>query len=156
MCIIFLGENMKKIYVEEVLKEARKAYDNGEIPVGALIIKNDEIIAKAHNTKEKEKNPLKHAELIAIDKACKEIGNWRLDGCKLIVTLQPCPMCASAIKQARIDEVEYFVKIDNSEVRKIVNKILKTNDNNKQILCKKSKNQAYENLWKSFFENMRK
>lgn len=147
---------MKKEYIEEVLKEARKAYDIGEVPVGAIIIKDDRIIATAHNTKERDKNPLKHAELIAIEKACKEIGNWRLDGCKLIVTLQPCPMCASAIKQARIDEVEYFVKIDNLEVRKTVNKLLKTTDNNKKLLCKKCKNLEYENMWKSFFEKMRK
>ena len=147
---------MKKKYIGEVLKEAQKAYDIGEVPVGAIIIKDDRIIAAAHNTKERDKNPLRHAELIAIEKACKEIGNWRLDGCKLIVTLQPCPMCASAIKQARIDEVEYFVKIDNLEVRKTVNKILKKTDNNKKLLCKKRKNLEYENMWKSFFEKMRK
>ena len=83
------------------LEEAARAAALGEVPVGAVVARNGEIIAAAHNTRETEKNALHHAELLAIDAACKKLGGWRLWQCELFVTLEPCPMCAGAIVQAR-------------------------------------------------------
>ena len=89
------------------LEEARKAAALGEVPVGAVVAKDGEIISAAHNTRETEKNALHHAELLAIDAACKKLGGWRLWQCELFVTLEPCPMCAGAILNARIPRVYY-------------------------------------------------
>lgn len=87
------------------LNEAKKAYAKGEAPIGAVIVCGDEIIARAHNTRETKKNALHHAEIMAIDKACKKLGGWRLHKCDIYVTLEPCPMCAGAIINARINRV---------------------------------------------------
>ena len=89
------------------LDEARKAAALGEVPVGAVVARNGQIVAAAHNTRETEKNALHHAELLAIDAACKALGGWRLWECELFVTLEPCPMCAGAILNARIRRVYY-------------------------------------------------
>ena len=89
------------------LEEAARAAALGEVPVGAVVARNGEIIAAAHNTRETEKNALHHAELLAIDAACKKLGGWRLWQCELFVTLEPCPMCAGAIVNARIPRVYY-------------------------------------------------
>ena len=89
------------------LAEAEQAAAPGEVPVGAVIAKDGEIIASAHNTRETEKNALHHAELLAIDAACKKLGGWRLWQCELFVTLEPCPMCSGAILNSRIRRVVY-------------------------------------------------
>ena len=89
------------------LEEARKAAALGEVPVGAVVAKDGEIISAAHNTRETEKNALHHAELLAIDAACKKLGGWRLWQCELFVTLEPCPMCAGGIINSRIETVRY-------------------------------------------------
>ena len=92
------------------LEEAQKAGIEGEVPVGAVIALDGEPIAWAHNTREKEKNALHHAELLAIDAACKKLGGWRLWKCDLYVTLEPCPMCSGAIINSRIKRVVYGAK----------------------------------------------
>ncbi len=89
------------------LKEAEKAAALGEVPVGAVIAKDGEPIAFAHNTREIEKNATHHAELLAIDAACKALGGWRLWQCELFVTLEPCPMCSGAIINSRLKRVVY-------------------------------------------------
>ena len=89
------------------LAEAEQAAALGEVPVGAVIAKDGEIIASAHNTRETEKNALHHAELLAIDAACRALGGWRLWQCELFVTLEPCPMCAGAIVHARVGRVVF-------------------------------------------------
>ena len=89
------------------LEEARKAAALGEVPVGAVVARSGEVVAAAHNTRETEKNALHHAELLAIDAACKKLGGWRLWECELFVTLEPCPMCAGAIINSRIRRVVY-------------------------------------------------
>lgn len=91
--------------MEEALNEARKAKEKGEVPVGAVIVKHGEIIARAHNLKEERKSALCHAEILVIEEATKVIGDWRLNGCIMYVTLEPCPMCAGAILQSRISEI---------------------------------------------------
>lgn len=92
-------------FMKEALKEAEKAYKKLEVPVGSVIVKDDKIIARAHNKKEEKNSPIMHAEIIAIEKACKRINNWRLTGCKMYVTLEPCPMCAGALVNSRIDKI---------------------------------------------------
>ena len=89
------------------LAEAEKAAALGEVPVGAVVARHGEIVAAAHNTRETEKNAVHHAELLAIDAACRALGGWRLWECDLFVTLEPCPMCAGAILNSRIRRVVY-------------------------------------------------
>ena len=92
-------------YMEEALQEAKKAAAMGEIPVGAVIVKDGEIISRGHNRTETDKDPTAHAEMIAIRGAAKALGGWRLPGCTLYVTLEPCSMCAGAIVWARIERL---------------------------------------------------
>lgn len=91
--------------MEEALKEAKKAYGIYEVPVGAIIVYKDKIIARAHNQRESLKNPLAHAEILAINQASNYLGAWRLSETTLYVTLEPCPMCAGAIVNSRIDRL---------------------------------------------------
>lgn len=93
---------MDKKFMCEALNLAKIAASEGEVPVGAVIVKDGKIIAKGKNEREKKQNALSHAEIEAINNACKELGSWRLDGCEMYVTLEPCPMCAGAIINARI------------------------------------------------------
>ena len=92
-------------FMNLALKEAKIALKLGEVPVGCVIVKNGEVISKAHNEKEKQHDVTAHAEILAIKKAEKKLGNWRLDGCKIYVTLEPCLMCTGAIIQSRISEI---------------------------------------------------
>ena len=96
---------MKNEFMQIALKEAKKAYDKLEIPVGAVIVKNGEVIAKAHNLKETKFDTTKHAEILAIQKASKKLESWRLLDCEMYVTLEPCSMCAGAIINSRIKKV---------------------------------------------------
>ena len=135
---------MEKKYIELVLKEAEKAYNSGEVPVGAVIIKNNKIIAKAHNMVEKKKNSIMHAEIIAITKASKKIRNWRLNNCDMYVSLEPCDMCKAAILLSRINKVYYLVKKDkNININK--NKFIYLSNYEKKSL----------NLIQKFFKNRR-
>ncbi|MEG1104653.1 MAG: tRNA adenosine(34) deaminase TadA [Oscillospiraceae bacterium] len=97
-------------YMRLAINEAQKAAEIGEVPIGAVIVRNGEVISTAHNTRECEKNATHHAELLAIDAACKALGGWRLMDCELYVTLEPCPMCAGAIINSRIKRVIYGAK----------------------------------------------
>lgn len=92
-------------FIDEAKIEALKAYNKGEIPVGAVIVKDGVIIGRGHNLKEVLNDVTAHAEILAIKEAAKNIGDWRLDGAEMYVTLEPCPMCASAIVQSRISKV---------------------------------------------------
>lgn len=92
-------------YMDYAIEEGNKDLELGEIPVGAVIVKNGIIIGRGHNMKESYKDPTAHAEIIAIKEACNNIGDWRLNGCEMYVTLEPCPMCAGAILQSRISKL---------------------------------------------------
>ena len=96
-----------RIFMEEALTLAREAAAEGEVPVGCVIVRGDEIVGRGRNRREQGKNALSHAELEAIDQACRNLGGWRLWECTLYVTLEPCPMCAGAIINARIPRVVY-------------------------------------------------
>ena len=93
--------------MQAALEEAQLAFEAGEVPVGAVIAKDGEIVAKAHNLRETGKNALYHAELMAIDQACQILGGWRLWQCELFVTLEPCPMCSGAIINSRLRRIVY-------------------------------------------------
>ncbi len=141
---------MKKYYMKEAIKEARKANNIEEIPVGAIIVKDGKIIARGYNKKEKRQNSLMHAELIAIDKTCKKLDSWRLDNCEIYVTLEPCNMCMGAIIESRINKIYYG--IDNSKSHKLNLEMIKNSkiDIEGSILeleCKK--------ILDDFFKNMR-
>ena len=94
-------------FMGEALKEARKAFELDEVPIGAVIVHNNEIIARGFNRRNTDKNPLMHAEIIAINEAAKVIGDWRIEDCTIYITVEPCPMCSGAIVQARLPNVEY-------------------------------------------------
>lgn len=98
---------MNKKFMQEALSEAHLAFSQGEVPVGAVIVKDGKIIARAHNAREQKKNALSHAEIECINKACNVLGDWRLDGCEMYVTLEPCPMCTGAILNARISTLVF-------------------------------------------------
>ena len=106
----FIDGDSKMNNMEAAYKQAMKAFEIDEVPVGAVIVKNGKIIARAYNKKEKDNNPLGHAEIIAINKACKKLKSWRLLDCDLYVTLEPCPMCAGAIINSRIKRVIFGAK----------------------------------------------
>ena len=97
-------------FMKEAYKQAKKAETIDEVPIGAVIVKDGKIISRAYNTREKTQLATKHAEIIAIEKACKKLGTWRLEGCELYVTLEPCVMCTGAIMHARIKRVIYGAK----------------------------------------------
>lgn len=97
----------KEIYMREALLEAEKAREKGEVPIGAVVVLNGEIIGRAHNLRETTKNAVTHAEILAIQDACTNQDAWRLEGAELYVTLEPCPMCSGAILLSRIAAVYY-------------------------------------------------
>ena len=92
-------------YMKEAIRQAKKALALEEVPIGCVIVYEDKIIARGYNRRNTDKNTLSHAEMIAIKKAAKKLGDWRLEGCTMYVTLEPCPMCSGALVQARIDKV---------------------------------------------------
>ncbi len=131
-------------YMEIAFEEAKKALKTDDVPVGAVIVENGKVIAKAHNTKEKEKIVTHHAEINAIEQACKKKRCWYLNDCIIYVTLEPCKMCMGAIEQARIKKVIYATKREK-----------KVNNVFPQFCQGDGENKSRE-LLKSFFENKRK
>lgn len=139
---------MKKIYIEKIYDLAKKSYDIDEIPVGAIIVKNDEVIGMGINSRERENSIIGHAEINAINEACNAIGDWRLDDCEMYVTLLPCMMCTGAILESRIKKVYYLC--DRTNVRFDGHKFLnieKIEDSNFES--------KYLNLLSLFFQNKR-
>ncbi|WP_263297956.1 tRNA adenosine(34) deaminase TadA [Neobacillus bataviensis] len=102
-----IDETLDEFYMMEAMKEAKKAEELDEVPIGAVIVLDGKIIARAHNLRESEQKSIAHAELLAIDQACMELGTWRLEDTTLYVTLEPCPMCSGAIILSRVKRVVY-------------------------------------------------
>lgn len=150
------GDNMKKEFMDVAFEQAYIAFNNNEVPVGAVIVYNNQIIAKAYNLKESNKCSLSHAELIAISEASKKLNNWRLDDCDIYITLDPCPMCASAIKQSRIKNVYSALNGQNELNNYIVNKIFLNDDINPKVNFETNLavDKSFE-LMSKFFENKR-
>ena len=135
-------------YIDILLKEAKKAYKKGNVPVAAIIIKDNKLIAKAHNTKNTSNIAINHAELICIKKACKKLKTWYLNECEMIVTLKPCDMCIAAIAESRIKKVSYILDSNYD---------LNINKNKENIKFKKidSKEKEFLLLLSNFFKNIR-
>ncbi|MDD6879073.1 MAG: nucleoside deaminase [bacterium] len=145
---------MNDSVIETVLREAKKSYFIGEIPVGCVIVKKNKILAKAHNLKEKKKSVICHAEILALIKAYKKNCDWRLDDCILVTSLFPCPMCASAIYQSRIKEIYYINDTNNVYNKKISEKILMPE--NCKFNVKINKLKIDNQLISNFFKELRK
>lgn len=144
-------------FMKEAIRQAKKAAKIGEMPIGAVIVRNGEIISRGYNKREVKKNALLHAEVDAINKACKKLGGWRLPECDIYVTLEPCPMCAGAILNARINNV-YFGAYD--EKSGCAGSVMNLFDMN---LCNFSANvtggimkEECSEIIKSFFKGLRK
>lgn len=101
-------------WMYQALLEAKKAAALGEIPVGAVIVRDEQVIARAHNRRELDQDSMAHAEVLCIQQACRVLNSWRLSGCTLYVTLEPCPMCSGAIINSRLDRVVYGAKDDKA------------------------------------------
>lgn len=124
---------MNQKFLDLAFKYAEKAYKNNEVPIGAVIVKDNKVIGYGYNQKEKKHSVLEHAEIIAIRMASKKLDNWRLDDCDIYVTLDPCPMCASAIKQARIKNIYSALSNLDKENEKVVVDILKSDKTNPEV-----------------------
>ena len=119
---------MKEDFMNKAFDEAKNGFNNDEVPIGVVIVKDNRIISTAHNNKNSDNLVTSHAEIIAIEEAERSLKNWRLDGCDMYITLEPCPMCASAIKQARIDNVYCALSNSDSNNSKIIKMIFNDND----------------------------
>ncbi len=143
---------MNEKYMNIALIEAKKAYKKNEVPIGCIIVKNNKIISKAYNKKEKTNVVTKHAEIIAIEKACKKLKTWHLNDCILYTTVEPCLMCTGAIIQSRMKKVVYATE---NEKYGYLNKIVKASKSKleieKNILAEKS-----ISLLQNFFNKKRK
>lgn len=147
---------MKEKFMKEALKEAKKAYDKNEVPVGAIIVLDNKIIARGHNKRETRKNSLCHAEIIAINKACKKLENFRLEDCEMYVTLEPCAMCAGAIVQSRIKTLVYGAKDEKYGMAGTVSNVFELKSNHKVDIKDGVLAQECSMIIKEFFKRLRK
>lgn len=147
---------MEEKFMKLALKEAKKAYDKGEVPVGAVIVKNGEVISRAHNLKEIKSDTTNHAELLAIKKASKKLNSWRLTDCEMYVTLEPCSMCAGALIQSRIKKV-YIGAMDykTGACGSVLNLLNDYKFNHKVEVQTEVMKEECENIIKSFFKELR-
>jgi len=141
--------------MKAALKEALKAKRKEEVPVGAVIVLNDKIIARAHNLRETKKNSLCHAEILAIDKACKKLNNFRLEDCEMYVTLEPCLMCAGAIVQSRIKKVIIGAKDPKYGMAGTTFNAFELKSNHKVAIEFGIMEQECSNVIKDFFKKLR-
>jgi tRNA(adenine34) deaminase len=144
-------------WMKIALKEAKRAFQNGEVPVGAIIVKGEEVIAKTHNLCEKEKDATSHAELLAIRKGSRRVGRWGLVGSTIFVTLEPCPMCKWAIRLARISRIVYGCSCPSGETMRSTHSmdINEITDSNLIIKGGVLEKECSE-LIRLFFKNVRK
>ncbi len=147
---------MNKKYFDIAFDCADKALKCDEVPVGAVIVKNNEIISCGYNQKESTNNVTSHAEIIAIIEAEKVLNNWRLEDCDIYISLDPCPMCASAIKQARIQHVYSALNNSDSSNIELVEKIFETDHTNPSVSFQSNlDSERFKKLLNSFFEKQR-
>lgn len=150
-------EKNREYYMKQALKEAEKAYQKLEAPVGAVIVKDGKIIAKAHNQKETKFDTTKHAEIMAIQKASKKLKSWRLKDCEMYITLEPCPMCAGAIINSRIKKI--YIGTMDEKTGAAGSKLNLFEDytfNHKVEIEKNIMKDKCEEILKNFFKELRK
>ena len=152
-----LTEKNTEYFMKQAIKEANKAYQKLEVPVGAIIVKDGEIIARAHNQKETKTDTTKHAEIIAIQKASKKLKSWRLIDCEMYITLEPCTMCAGAIINSRIKKI-YIGTMDEKTgaAGSVLNIFEDYKFNHKVEVEKDILKTECENILKQFFKELRK
>ena len=143
-------------YMKIALNQAEKAYKKGDVPVGAVIVKDGKVIAKSYNKKEKNKISTHHAEILAIQKACKKLKTWHLDGCELYVTLEPCLMCAGAIIQSRITKLYFSAKNQKFGYVSSIDNILSEKNNHRVEINEGLYKEESQKLLIEFFKNKRK
>ena len=147
---------MKEKFMKEALKQAQKAYDKLEVPVGAVIVKDGKIIARAYNQKEEKNDTTNHAEILAIKKASKKLGSWRLLDCDMYVTLEPCSMCAGALIQSRIRKVYIGASDEKTGACGSVLNLLEDFKFNHKVEVEKGVMQEEcETMLKNFFKELR-
>lgn len=144
-----------ELFMLEALKEAQLAFEKDEIPVGCVIVKNGEIIARSHNQKESNQNVLHHAEIIAINQACQNLNSWRLDDCDIYVTLEPCLMCIGAIASARFKRLVYGPRDKKYESLDNILKEYLKNFNHQVEVVQGVLEKESDELLKSFFKRLR-
>lgn len=142
-------------YIDELLNLSKIALNNNEVPIAAIIVKDGEIIGKGINSKNKDNDVLAHAELIAIKEAQKKLNDWRLNGCDMYISLEPCPMCASAIQQSRISNVYYLVESSYEVNHKIIDLIFNNSTNNNKVSYHFTCNNEMNEILSDFFKNKR-
>lgn len=152
-----MENELKEKFMKEAIKEAQKAYKKLEVPVGAVIVKNGEIIARAHNLKETKFDTTKHAEILAIQKASKKLNSWRLLDCEMYITLEPCSMCAGAIINSRIKKIYIGAMDEKTGAAGSKLNLLKdyTFNHNVEIETNVMHNEC-EKILKDFFKELRK
>ncbi len=141
--------------MDEAIKEAIKAAKKDEVPIGAVVVVDGKIISRGRNCREKSKNAIKHAEIVAIEKACKKLKSWRLENAEIYVTLEPCPMCAGAIANARIKKLVYACPEKTSNDG-LCEKILKSTRLNHKVEIEEEPNELASTLLKDFFKKKRR
>ena len=151
------SDSIHEYYMREALKEAQAALDSGEVPIGCVIVYDNKIIGRGHNLRNSRKNPLCHAEISAINEAAAYIGDWRLEECTLYVTVEPCPMCAGAIVQARIPNVVFGTRNVKAGCAGSVLNLLQQDGLNHQVeVTKGVLAEECSGLMTSFFRELRK
>lgn len=159
MCTFLFGCGYVKdneYFMSKAIKEAKKAYLKGEVPVGVVIVKDNKIVSRGYNLRETSANILNHAELIALKKASKKILDWRLDDADMYVTLYPCPMCASAIVSSRIKKVVIGAPTKDKKIKEIGNLIFEGNNTSPKVLIEENVlSDECQNLLSNFFKEKR-
>lgn len=147
---------MDEKYMNIALEEAYKSYEKGDVPVGAIVVYKNEIIARAHNCKEQNKNAVEHAEILAISQACQKLNTWHLEECTIYVTLEPCLMCAGALIQSRIGKLVFATENEKfGYVGSISNVLNNKNNNHHPIIINGICKEKSQKLLKEFFKDKR-
>lgn len=152
-----LDENIDEKFMKTAYMEATKALKYDDVPIGAVIVRDNQVIAKAYNKRNHKNNTTSHAEIIAINKACKKLKDWRLEGCTMYVTLEPCQMCAGALVQSRIDRVVIGASSPKSGCCGSIINLLNNPDFNHQVnITYGVMEKDCEKIIKDFFAKLRK
>lgn len=147
---------MDEKYMNIALEEAYKSYEKGDVPVGAIVVYKNEIIARAHNCKEQNKNAVEHAEILAISQACQKLSTWHLEECTIYVTLEPCLMCAGALIQSRIGKLVFATENEKfGYVGSISNVLNNKSNNHHPIIINGICKEKSQKLLKEFFKDKR-
>ncbi|MGE0002836.1 MAG: tRNA adenosine(34) deaminase TadA [Candidatus Izemoplasmatales bacterium] len=147
--------NNDERFMKEALKEAAKAALKGEVPVGCVIVKDGKILARGYNKRETSQHVFHHAEMVAIDKACRKLGSWRLDDCVMYVTLEPCAMCAGTMIQSRLPKVVYGAKEPKSGVHTSITNLFSLPFNHQVEVVGGVLENESSKLLKDFFRELR-